>query len=90
MSEISEEVDNRYRSRKFILACVYIAVATITMLAGEYALHTLVAEKILDPENYRLSAIAVLYWWLFCDLGVLGGYGVPNVIEKWSPKGGGA
>jgi hypothetical protein len=81
--------DDRFRSRKFLLACASLAIATLVLVVGEYGIYQLVKAKLIDATNYRLLAVAGLYWWLFCDLGVLGGYGIPNVIEKWSPRGGG-
>ena len=54
----------------------------------EFAALLLALEEILPGEQWRLVAVAILYWWLFVDSVVLSGYGIVNVIEKWAPKGG--
>jgi hypothetical protein len=82
--------DDKFRSRKWILACRSLVTATVVMVLVEVLAAILAWRGVLPAAEYRQSAVAVLYWWLFCDLGVLGGYGIPNVIEKWSPKGGGS
>lgn len=85
-----EEVNNKKRSRKWVLACVSLAVATTGTAVMEWVALTLAFREILDGEQWRQVAVAILYWWLFVDATVLSGYGIANVIEKWSPKGGGA
>ena len=83
-----QPVNGKYRSRKWILACVSLAVATLFAGAMEFAALLLALEEILPGEQWRLVAVAILYWWLFVDSVVLSGYGIVNVIEKWAPKGG--
>jgi len=81
-----EEVNGKKRSRKWVLACVSLTLATIGASIMEVAAFLLAVERILPGEQWRLVAIAILYWWLFLDLGILAGYGIPNVIEKWAPR----
>jgi hypothetical protein len=52
----------------------------------EFMAFTLALREILDGEQWRLVAVSIAYWWMFVDLGILGGYGIPNVVEKWAPK----
>ena len=78
-------MNGKKRSRKWVLACVSLAVATLGATVMEGAAFALAFRKILDGENWRLVAVSILYWWLFLDLGILAGYGIPNVIEKWAP-----
>jgi hypothetical protein len=84
--ETHPAVNNKKRSRKWVLACVSLALATIGASLMETAAFTLAFREILGGEQWRLVAVAILYWWLFLDLGILAGYGIPNVIEKWAPK----
>ncbi len=85
-----QEVNGKKRSRKWLLACVSLALATAGATAMEFIAFLLALEGILAGPEWRLVAVAVLYWWLFLDLGILAGYGIPNVMEKWAPKGGGS
>lgn len=84
------EVNDKKRSRKWVLACVSLVLATIAAIAMELAAVVLALKGILPGPEWRLVAVAILYWWMFLDLGILGGYGIPNVVEKWAPKGDGA
>ena len=84
------EVNGKKRSRKWVLACVSLALATTAAAAMEFVALVLALEGVLPGPEWRLVAVAILYWWMFLDLGILGGYGIPNVVEKWAPKGGGA
>ncbi len=84
--EASPSLNNKKRSRKWVLACVSLALATIGALLMEAAAFTLAFREILGGEQWRLVAVAILYWWMFLDLGILAGYGIPNVVEKWAPK----
>jgi hypothetical protein len=79
-------VNNKKRSRKWVLACVSLALATAGAALMEAAAFTLAFREILTGEQWRLVAVSIMYWWMFVDLGILGGYGIPNVVEKWAPK----
>ncbi|MHC4371002.1 MAG: hypothetical protein ACYSW8_25615 [Planctomycetota bacterium] len=79
-------VNNKKRSRKWVLACVSLAIATGGAVTMEFMAFTLALREILDGEQWRLVAVSIAYWWMFVDLGILGGYGIPNVVEKWAPK----
>ena len=46
----------------------------------------LVVETILPPAIYTAFAIGIGYVWLFTTSVVLSGYGIANVMEKWSLK----
>ena len=83
------EVNGKKRSRKWVLACVSLGLATTGATAMEGAAFLLAFREVIPGDQWRLVAVAVLYWWLFLDLGILAGYGIPNVIEKWAPRGGG-
>ena len=84
--ETPVEVNHKKRSRKWVLACVSLAIATIGAVAMEGMAFTLAIRTVLDGEQWRLVAVSITYWWMFVDLGILGGYGIPNVVEKWAPK----
>ena len=85
----SQEVNRKKRSRKWVLACVSLALATAGATAMEFMAFLLARKGLLAGPEWRQVVVAVLYWWLFLDLGILAGYGIPNVIEKWAPRGGG-
>ena len=90
MDQQTTGLNGKKRSRKWVLACVSLGLATTGATAMEGAAFLLALEKVLAGPEWRLVAVAILYWWMFLDLGILAGYGIPNVIEKWAPKGGGA
>lgn len=84
MSE--EPMDDRFRSRKWILAIVSLALATMAATVMEIAVFTLIYRGLISEEVWHKGALSFLYWWLFVDATVLSGYGIANVIEKWAPK----
>jgi len=78
--------DDKYRSRKWILAVwTEIANTAGTILMEGIAL-LLIWKTKLPPDVYATFAISIGYVWLFATFGVLGGYGFANVMEKWSLK----
>ena len=89
-TQTPENVNGKKRSRKWVLACISLALVTIGASAMELVAFLLAVEEILAGPEWRLVAVAILYWWMFVDLGILAGYGIPNVVEKWAPRGGGA
>jgi len=80
------EEDDRYRSRKWRLAIASLALGTIGATIMETMVLALALKGLVTEEIWMKAAVSFLYWWLFIDLTVLSGYGIANVIEKWSPK----
>ena len=78
--------DDKYRSRKWMLAVFTEIVATIGGMLMQLAGFFLVVETILPPAIYTTFAIGIGYVWLFTTSVVLSGYGIANVMEKWSLK----
>jgi hypothetical protein len=84
-------VNGKFRSRKFSLAVASFVIATLgAALVSATATVLLISKRGgLTPDIWLQTQSLVLYFWLFTDAAILAGYGIPNVVEKWSPKGGG-
>jgi len=80
------EEDRRFSSRKWKLAVVSLSLSTLAAITITIALGVFLWYGFLTEEVWLKANMGVLYWWLFADGMVLGGYGFLNVIEKWAPK----
>ena len=63
--------DNRYRSRKFIIAALTMAASTLVMFASVWGVY---------PDV--VMVMPVLTWWAGVAGGVITLYGATNIIDK--------
>lgn len=84
--DIPTPVNGKFRSRKFSLAVASFIVATVGAQLFSLTTTGLLEAKLIDGEVWYKAQSMIFYFWLFCDGVILAGYGIPNVIEKWSPK----
>jgi len=80
--------NGKTRSRKWLLAIAAFVAAMLGWAAAEYSAFWLLVEGLISAEIYADMVKFTRYWWGFTTIGILGGYGIPNVAEKWRPKGG--
>lgn len=80
------EENRRFSSRKWRLAVASLLLATSAAIAITVAVGVFLWKGFMTEEVWLKGCMGVLYWWLFADGMVLGGYGFLNVLEKWAPK----
>lgn len=86
MGDVMADEDLRNSSRKWRLAVASLALATMAAVTLSGVISVFLWKGFLTEEIWIKAMMGVLYWWLFADGMVLGGYGFVNVIEKWAPR----